>query len=67
MKTSFPAGATVDEVDEVVDELAVPAFVGLGLEPGFGRAVDDDDGESEPEPTKSSRDDQRVRSPGVCS
>ncbi len=51
--------AAVDEIDEVVDELAVPAFVGLRFEPGFGRAVDDDDGEREPEPAKSSGDDQR--------
>src|ERR1700733_14546399 len=51
--------AAVDEIDEIVDELAVPAFVGLRFEPGFGRAIDDDDGERKPEPAKSSRDDQR--------
>src|ERR1700722_10713971 len=56
--------AAVDEIDQVVDELAVPALVGLRFEPGFGGAVDDDDGESEREPAESSRDDQRVRSPG---
>jgi len=53
--------AAVNEVDEVADKFLVPAFIGLGFEPGFGRAVDDHDGEGEPEPAKSSRDDQRVR------
>ncbi len=37
--------AAVHEVDEIVDELAVPAFDGFRLEPGFGGAVEEDDGE----------------------
>ena len=39
----------------------MPAFGRLRFEPGFGGAVDDDDGESEPEPAKSSGDDQLLR------
>jgi hypothetical protein len=37
--------AAVHEVDEIVDELAVPAFDSLRLEPGFRAAVEQDDGE----------------------
>ena len=35
--------AAVDEVDEVVDEFAVPAFVDLRFEPCFGGAIEQDD------------------------
>ena len=36
--------AAVHQVDEVVDQLAVPAFDSVRFEPGFAGAVDEDDG-----------------------
>ena len=40
------------EIDKIVDDFVAPAFVGWRFEPGFGGAVEQDDGEGEPEPAK---------------
>ena len=39
-----------------MNQLTVPAFDGLRLEPGFAGAVEQNDGQSEPEPTEASGD-----------
>ena len=36
--------AAVHQIDEIVDELAMPAFACLRFEPGFAGAVEEDDG-----------------------
>ena len=33
----------MDEVDEVMDEFAMPTFGGAGFDEGFGETVGDDD------------------------
>ena len=38
--------AAVYEVDEIVNELAVPAFARLRLEQGFAGTIEENDGES---------------------
>src|SRR5207245_2204538 len=45
-----PGIAAVHQINEIVDELMVPAFGGLGFEPRFGGAIEESESESEPEP-----------------
>jgi len=55
--TESDSGVTaVHQVDEIVDQFAVPAFDSLRFEPGFAGAVEEDDGQGEPEPAETSRD-----------
>ena len=44
----------VNQVDEIVEKLAAITFGRLRLEPGFRGSVEEDDGESEPEPANAS-------------
>ena len=57
--------AAVHQVDEVGDQLAMPAFNGLRFKPGFAGAIDEDHGQGEPEPaeTRGDHDGLDVRSP----
>src|SRR3989442_5388398 len=48
--TRIPA---VNQIDEIAQKLAAITFGRLRLEPGFGGAVEEDDGESEPEPANA--------------
>ena len=55
--TESDSGVTaVHQVDEIVDQFAVPAFDSLRFEPGFAGAVEEDDGQGEPEPAESGGD-----------
>ena len=45
--------AAVHQVDEIVNQLAVPTLDGLQFEPSFAGAVEEDDGEGEPEPAEA--------------
>src|SRR3989442_11212666 len=48
--TRIPA---VNQIDEIAQKLAAITFGRLRLEPGLRGAVEEDDGESEPEPTNA--------------
>ncbi len=62
-KTESDAGiAGADQIDEMVDYFVTPAFGGLRFEPGFCSAVEEDDGEGEPQETESRWDRQALRS-----
>ena len=47
--------AGTNEINEVVNYFVAPAFGGLRFEPGFGGAVEEDDGEGEPEEAEARR------------
>lgn len=53
-KTKSDAGiAGANEIEKMTDHFVAPAFGGLRFEPRFRRAVEQNDGEREPEPAKS--------------
>jgi hypothetical protein len=54
--------ARANQIDEMVNYFMAPAFGGLRFEPGFGGAVEEDDGEGEPEEAESCWDRQVLRS-----
>ena len=55
-KTESDAGiAGADQIDEMVDYFVTPAFGGLRFEPGFGGAVEENDGEGQPEKAEARR------------
>jgi len=56
-RPGFPA---VHEINEVVNQLVAPAFDRLRFEPGFGGAVEENDGEREPEPAEASGESHEV-------
>ena len=61
-KTESDAGiAGVNEINEVVNDFVAPAFGGLRFEPGFGGAVEKDDGEGKPEETQARRKSHEVK------
>ncbi len=47
--------AGANEINEVVNDFVAPAFGGLRFEPGFGGAVEENDGEGEPEEAEARR------------
>ncbi len=47
--------AGANEIDEVMDHFVAPALIGLGFEPGFGGAVEENDGKGEPEEAEARR------------
>jgi hypothetical protein len=49
--------STVNEVDKVVDELVAPGIGSLRIDPGFGGAVEEDNGEGEPDPAEAAGED----------
>ena len=56
-ETEGDAGiAGVDQIQKVMDKFVAPAFGGLRFKPSFGGAVEQHDGEREPQPAKAWRD-----------
>lgn len=61
-KTESDAGiAGANEIDEMVNYFVTPAFGGLRFEPGFGGAVEKNDGEGEPEEAEARRKSHEVK------
>jgi len=53
--------SAVNEINEVVDQLVAPAFDRVRFEPGLGGAVEENDGEGEPEPAEASGEIHEVK------
>ena len=61
-KTEGDAGiARVNEIEKVLNDRVREAVSGAGLDPGFCGAVEEDDGESEPEEAKAQRKGHEVK------
>ena len=61
-KTESDAGiAGANQINEMVNYFVTPAFGGLRFEPGFGGAVEKDDGEGKPEETQARRKSHEVK------
>ena len=56
-----PGIAGANEIDEVVNYFVAPAFGGLRFEPRFGGAVEENDGEGEPEEAEARRKIHKVK------
>ena len=46
----------MDQVNEIVDDFVAPGFRGLRFDPGLGEAVEEDDGQGEPDPAEARRE-----------
>ena len=49
------------EINEVMNEFVAPVFGGLRIEPRFRRAIEDNDGEGEPEPAEARKKGHREK------